>query len=129
MYKVRFHLAQGPNFQKWQIRSKNSVRYIDPKKLSLIMWQCRLVNRPTTAKKIHEGANKTVCAWIVCKDFQICDTISMPSGWLQAKFNPKECTHWYIEDHPTINIDGFNSPLIYTYDRKVYVKELGLVLP
>ena len=30
MYKIRFHLAKGENFMKWQIKAPDLVRYVDP---------------------------------------------------------------------------------------------------
>ena len=63
-YRVRFHLAKGDNYMKWQVfdRQSNTKDYIDPDSKSIVMLECELGNHPTTAKKIYNGENKTVCA-------------------------------------------------------------------
>ena len=67
-YKVRFHLAKGENYKKWQIKNTrtNEVTYIDPHKFSLVLDDCKFRNQPGTARRIFNGENKTVCAWIEC---------------------------------------------------------------
>ena len=66
IYQVRFHLAKGENFMKWQVKdlSNGEVNYYDPSEYQLVMYDSVLKNQKTTAKKINCGANKTVCAWI-----------------------------------------------------------------
>jgi len=32
MFKVRFHLAKGINYKKWQITHGKKVEYVDPEK-------------------------------------------------------------------------------------------------
>lgn len=67
-YKVRFHLAKGENYKKWQIKNTktNEVTYIDPHKFWLILDDCKFRNQRGTARRIFNGENKTVCAWIEC---------------------------------------------------------------
>ena len=68
MYRVRFHLGRGANYMKWQVRDSNGgVRYYDPESVRQVMLNAKLHNRPNVAKKICEGANKTVCAWVECE--------------------------------------------------------------
>ena len=72
MYKVRFHLGRGKHFMQWQIKSdENVVSYVDPLDNQLAMLGCRLSLQPSAAQKIHDGANKTVCAWIECESVQV----------------------------------------------------------
>ena len=59
-YRVRFHLAKGENFMKWQVFDKlhGTKEYYDPDTRSIIMRDCLLGNHATTAKKIFDGDNK-----------------------------------------------------------------------
>ena len=63
-YKIRFHLAKGVNFMKWQIKDTKSgeVIYISPKDYSLHFEGVTLKNSKSTANRIKQGSNKTVCA-------------------------------------------------------------------
>ena len=68
MYKIRFNLGRGENYMKWQLKGNNpkAVAHYDPEKYCLFLMGARLTNKPKTAKKIHKGAHKVVCAWIEC---------------------------------------------------------------
>lgn len=96
MYKIRFNLARGENYKKWQIKTTTSKYYLDPKKVNLIMEQCVLKNNKKIAKKIFEGENKSVCAWILCNKFSIKPI--KPSFIInkanEIKYNPKKMPHW-----------------------------------
>ena len=67
-YKLRYHLARGKNYKKWQLKHMSPVGkfalgtfYRDPDTFCALLHNCRLRNHGTVAKKIHDGMNKTVC--------------------------------------------------------------------
>ena len=93
MYKIRFHLANGNNFMKWQVKNTdtNEVSYVDPSENQIAMMNATLKVQPSTAKKIHEGACKTVCAWIQCEAVQIlpANRLKINAHDYRIQFNPK----------------------------------------
>jgi len=123
-YRVRFHLAKGDNYMKWQVfdRQSNTKDYIDPDSKSIVMLDCELGNHPTTAKKIYNGENKTVCAWVACNDVVVKkrDEVIPPAsnGMTHYMYNPKKNPHWFTTNH--LNRDGKKFKLMMTDKRKVY---------
>lgn len=135
MHKIRFHLAKGKNFLKWQIThhvptpaypssshttTSKEVRYVDPEKHTLVMRNCKLRNQAGTAKKIHDGANKSVCAWIDCESVDISDK-PIPTTFMdwQLRYNPRHHPHW--RDAGGNQRDNEEFPLLLTNGRDVYV--------
>ena len=95
--RVRFHLAQGPNFKNWQVKCGDNVEYYDPAEYNLHMENCKLRNQPATAKKIYDGANKTVCAWIECDSvtaYPSADRVPRAVDFLY--YNPKRKPYWHL---------------------------------
>ena len=94
--KVRFHLAKGENFMKWQVKCGDEVEYYSPSVVQLQLENCKLRNQPSTAKKIHNGANKTVCAWIECDKVTV---HPLADGFPDAQdflyYNPKVRPYWH----------------------------------
>lgn len=122
-YRVRFHLARGDNYMKWQVfdRESNTKDYFDPDFKSILMKNCELGNQPATAKKIYNGDNKTVCAWISCDSYQVVDNdrFKMDTRALtHYKYNPKKNPHWFTDTHD--NRDGLKFDTMITQDRAVY---------
>ena len=122
-YRVRFHLAKGENYMKWQVfdRQANTKDYFDPNSMSLFMKNCELGNHPATAKKIYNGDNKTVCAWISCDDYQVWDNerFTLNAGAMtHYKYNPKKNPHWFTDTHD--NRDGLKLDTMITQKRAVY---------
>jgi len=120
-YKVRFHLARGKNYMKWQVfdLKNNHKDYYDPSKISLKMQGCTLGNHPKTAKRIHEGQNKTVCAWVACNSVMASTIISpSDSSMTQYKYNPRKNPHWFTDTNN--NVDGLKLPEMITDGRKIY---------
>ena len=116
-FKVRFNLGAGEHYMKWKVTSPDGkVNYYDPELVSLHMYDCKLRNHPTTAKKIHDGANKTVCAWIDCDDVRI-----YPKFEFEAEpviYNPRNAPHWC--DINGKNVDNKKYKHLYTNHKKVY---------
>lgn len=121
-YRVRFHLARGDNYMKWQVfdKQENTKDYFDPESKSIIMIDCILGNNPATAQRILDGENKTVCAWVACDDVMVVDSLplSSTSGMTHYKFNPKKNPHWFTETHN--NRDNMTFTKMITESKKVY---------
>ena len=118
--KVRFHLAKGHNFMKWQIKGSENVDYYKPEDVSLMIVNAKLVNQKSAAKKILEGASKTVCAWVECEDVLVIPKVM--SDMIESrriKFNPKCIDHW--TDSNGDNVDGSTYKLLTTKNRNIYV--------
>ena len=119
-YRVRFHLAKGENFMKWQVFDKlhGTKDYYDPDTKSIIMRDCILGNQPSTAKKIFDGENKTVCAWVSCEEVSVVDTTPSPSKMTNYKYNPRKNPHWFCDK--SNNCDNRKFKMMKTNKRKVY---------
>lgn len=126
-FRVRFHLGKGPNFMHWQITDKKSGmarEYYDPDKVEIVMYKAKLGNQPSAARKIFEGADKTVCAWVDCDaidinykkspNFQPLDTESLT----QYKYNPRKNPHWFTDTD--FNLDNETFLKLTTKHNKIY---------
>jgi len=131
MYKVRFHLGRGEHFMHWQIKSKLNtgdgtgakeiVDYVDPLDNQLAMLGCKLSLQPTAAQKIHDGANKTVCAWIECESVQVLEVNRLKPNEqdYRIKFNPRQNPEW--TDGYNNVVSGNEYEIIFTNDRTLWV--------
>lgn len=91
-FKVRFHLGRGENYMKWQLKGRDGTTvYLDPQAVRLKLKNCTLKNNKRLAREIHEGANKTVCAWIMCEEAEI--TQEKPEG-TEIGYNPRKNPFW-----------------------------------
>ena len=119
--KVRFHLGAGENYMKWQVKTGNKVTYVAPEEHNIVMFNAKLVNQVGTAKKIHEGANKTVCAWIECDEARVVSQVSAVSNdWSPLFFNPRKNINWIDSEGNNVNKREYT--LIYTIDRNIFAK-------
>jgi hypothetical protein len=120
-FKVRFHLGAGENFMKWRVEDINNghVEFFDPKYYDLELIDCKLHNHKGTAKKIHEGENKTVCAWVMAKGvaFITGGRCCHPDEDM-ISYNPKIQPFW--RDHKGNNIDKKEILLMETMGRQLY---------
>ena len=119
-YRVRFHLAKGKNFMKWQVFDKlhNTKDYYDPDTRSIIMRDCFLGNHATNAKKIFDGENKTVCAWVACNEVCVVDSAPTVGKLTHYKYNPRKNPHWHTDT--LNNADNLKFNVMVTNKRKVY---------
>jgi len=119
-YKVRFHLARGDNYMKWQVSDlqEDTKDYFDPDSKSIVMRNCTLGNYPSTAKKIFDGENKTVCAWVACDEISVVDLLPTTGSLTHYKYNPRKNPHWFTET--TDNADNRQFKMMVTNNRKVY---------
>ena len=123
MYRVRFHLAKGANFMKWQIRQGKKVVYIDPARHKLEMLGCKLVNKINKAKKVHKRGVKDVAGWVECEDVVINDEIGVDN--LERLFyNPIRDPQWRREsDDGEFAWDNSKYATLVTQGKQVYVLE------
>jgi hypothetical protein len=125
MKRLRYHLGKGENFMKWQLRDSvnDTVEYYEPDTFEFTIVKGKLNNRPSTAKKIFEGENKTVCSWITFKDGV--ELMSFPADPVRISYNPKLNPHWTSFDYDDSNLDGFEG-FICIRGRSLYVKRSEL---
>jgi|DEB0MinimDraft_10_1074344.scaffolds.fasta_scaffold00262_26 hypothetical protein len=126
-YKVRFHLAKGPNYQRWQVRYGDQVDYYDPEDVTLDMYGCKLCNQRKTAEAIHNGENKTVCAWVQCDHLEVKPrhehTLPDPKGFVAVRYNPREAPYWY-QDNRERNVDNMRYVCLTTIGRLIVIPDL-----
>ena len=123
MYKVRFHLAKGANYLKWQVRQGRTVVYVDPSKDSLEMVKCKLVNKVNKAKKVHAAGVKDVAGWVECERIMINN--ENPADNLEKLFyNPIKDIRWRREsDCGEFAWDDYEFDTLITNGKQVYVLE------
>ena len=121
---IRFNLAKGKTFMKWKVETANNVLYLDPSEFKLAMKGCKLKNRRATADKICDGANKSVCAWIVCSELHIHQTSSEDKQIMKHRplfYNPRVSPYWTNSNGD--NLDGEEVRGIVTFGSKLnYLK-------
>ncbi len=118
-YKIRFHLAN----MQWQVKKSDGITYyINPEEYSLTLYDCKLRNRKSTAIKIKEGANKTVCAWIECERFitrphYTPDVLYMT----EISYNPRVCP-WWTDNDSSVDLDEAKFDKIITRGKRTFTK-------
>ncbi len=99
--RVRFNLGKGKNFMKWKVEFPDKrVQYYDPATTQLVMFGCQLRNYKKVAEKIYNGANKTVCAWVLCEDIDIRTERFIPfdANCDRIRYNPRIKPNWLLND-------------------------------
>jgi hypothetical protein len=117
-FKIRFHLGKGENYMKWRIENidDRSVTFFDPSNFKARITDCKLYNQTSAAKKINEGANKTVCAWIMSKDYNLIESHDNEIN-LEIKYNPRITPSWTNQDGE--NIDNKEYKTMYIINKKI----------
>jgi hypothetical protein len=106
--KVRFNLGRGANYMKWKVQYPNGVvEYHNPSETQLILNGCQLRNHKGVAKKIFDGGNKTVCAWVLCDEIEIITLtttnylkpfLKLDLMFDRIKYNPRVKPNWIFND-------------------------------
>jgi hypothetical protein len=124
--KVRFNLGAGENYMKWKIDIPGQdARYLDPQGVQLRMTGCTLRNSPATAAKIHAGANKSVCAWILCDQISILSaelespSITQLKNFEPLAYNPRVQPNWLCCG---TNVDGESYDNIISMGKTLFVE-------
>jgi hypothetical protein len=123
MIRVRFHLAKGEHFRKWQVRhADGSVTYHDPETTTILMRDCYLRNSRKVAERIHGGENKTVCAWVLCRKVHIWTSTPQPTPEetqiAMVRFNPRVLPYWH-DEHGT-DLDGARLDRVMSWNRDLF---------
>lgn len=115
--KVRFNLGRGKNYLKWKVQYESEVVYYDPAEITLFMFGCILKNNKSAAEKIHQGANKNVCAWVLCDEVFLGKNVELPTGATQLKYNPRVQPNWTADG---ANVDNHQYESIHSDGRKLF---------
>ena len=118
--KVRFNLSAGENFMKWKIEGEKGSIYLDPNKHSLTLFNATLKNRKKGAKKIIEGSNKFVVAWVECDRVAITEVEQTEIMFFEKGvfYNPKKHVHWF--DSAGKDLDNENFGILQTIGNKIF---------
>ena len=120
MIKVRYNLGRGINYMKWKITyGDKTTLYYEPAQFNLRMKNCVLKNNKSTATKIFNGENKTVCAWVVCNEIDITPFKDIELSNKTISFNPRVTPNW-VSDGVNVDNESFNE--LYTIGNKIYVE-------
>jgi len=123
--KVRFNLGAGQNYMKWKIEYPDGkVEYLRPTDVQLVMSDCTLKNYKKTAEKIFNGADKTVCAWVLCKEIEIRKENFEPDNENKIRYNPRVQPNWMFNGEI---VDGKKFDSIISVDYGLYIKESQLI--
>jgi hypothetical protein len=123
--KVRFNLAAGKNYMTWKIDIPGQpARYVNPDAVQLRMTGCTVKNQKSTASKIHQGAHKSVCAWILCNEISILADLDGPSitqlkNYEQLLYNPRVQPNWLCGGQ---NVDNESYDNIVSMGKTLFVE-------
>jgi hypothetical protein len=82
------------------------------------MYDCKLHNHERTARKIFDGANKVVCAWVSCSNYIAYNYVFNP-GPVNVMYNPRKNPFWVIDGE---NADGRFLHMLTSSGRKLYAR-------
>jgi len=118
--RLRFNLGKGKNHLKWRVLWPDGrAEYLDPSEVQLVASGCTLKNSKRAAQRIFEGANKTVCAWVLCDELRVERALAFSaSSEVQAEYNPRVAPNWRIGE---TDADGRWLPLLHTIGKGVYL--------
>lgn len=125
--EVRFHLGRGQNYMKWQVRIKQGARtvdiyYYDPKEYQLEMTGCKLVNKVSKARKVHEAGVKDVAGWVSCEEITL--TKIDVDNLERLFYNPIVDVHWRRgSDNGEFAWDNSEYATLVTKGKQVYILE------
>lgn len=119
-FKIRYHLGRGENYMKWRVEdvTTKTVDFYDTDGFSMLAVGVKLHNQPATADKIHNGANKTVCAWIMASKVEFKPS-RQPKG-IQVSYNPRVSPNWM--DQEGNNVDKTQHRFAYINNKKIIVE-------
>lgn len=117
MFKIRFNLGRGKYYKMWKVVGPNKiVAYFNPIEVSLMLENATLKNKESISKKIFEGENKRVCAWIECNGiYPINNTPFNVSN--EIKYNPRISPNW---EKQGVNVDEVTYDKLITMNNKIF---------
>ena len=117
--KVRFNLGRGKNYMKWKVEYNGKSEYYSPDEYNLFLYGCQLKNSRKTADKIHQGANKSVCAWVLCDTILLGKNVALPEGNTRLTYNPRVQPNWLAG---AAVADDLHFEQIWSDGRKLFTK-------
>lgn len=97
-YKVRFNLGKGDRYMKWQVKDAyGNVEHFEPSEVTIHMAGAKLKNVAPTALKIHNGAHKSVCAWVECEEVVVTEVVDQKEFDTEVSYNPRVQPFWISE--------------------------------
>jgi MOSC domain-containing protein YiiM len=117
-YTLRFNLGAGQHYKKWKLTDTRTgvVEYYDPETTQFQLTDCRLVNQGATARKIHAGSAKAVCAWVACRDYK---TVTGNKPARPVMYNPRVTPFW--RNAFGENLDGSLIKCLQTVGRELFM--------
>jgi len=120
MYKIRFNLGKGVNFLKWKVTyPSGAVRYYEPSEVVLKLKGCTLRNQKNGAKKIFDGANKFVVAWVDAEKVEVLKQRQLQVAFDKVSYNPRVVPNWVVNGE---NADGKKYEAIVSIDRELFLQ-------
>lgn len=120
MYKVRFNLGAGDRYMKWKITDpKGKHTYHEPSQVVLKLKGCRLYNNLDGAKKIYEGANKYVVAWVEAEEVEVLNQRQLEVAFDKVSYNPRVAPHWLLNGEI---VDGKEFEALVSVDRGLHLQ-------
>lgn len=119
-FKVRFNLGKGVNFMKWKVTyPSGAVRYYEPSEVVLKLKNCKLVNRKGGAKKIFEGANKFVVAWVEADEVTVLKQTQLQVAFDKVSYNPRVTPNWVLNGE---DVDGQEFEAMVSINRELFLQ-------
>ncbi len=118
--KVRFNLGKGKNYKMWKLEFPTHSEYYSPEEYTVFMYGCQLKNHKKTAEKINQGADKSVCAWILCDQVFLGQNVKLPTGGTSLKYNPRKQPNWLAGD---VVVDNEHFDSIWSEGRNLFGKK------
>ena len=119
-YIIRFNLGKGKNFLKWKVTyPTGAVRYYEPSEVVIKLKGCKLRNQVGGAKKIFEGANKFVVAWVEADEVKVLKQTQLEVGFDKVAYNPRVAPHWIVDGK---NADGNEYEAIVSINRELFLQ-------
>ena len=121
MYKVRFNLGAGKKFMTWKITDpQGNHEYYEPTEVEVTLKGCILKNQVNGAKKIFDGANKFVVAWVEAEEVTVTPITITGTMENKVSYNPRVTPHWMLNGNI---VDGAEISEMVSINRGLYLKK------
>ena len=122
MVKVRFNLSSGKNFMKWKIEYPDGTKeYLSPTECQLVLHNALLKNYKTVAKRIFDGGEKVVCAWVMCESIEVIREVpfnQFEDEYNKLHYNPRVTPNWVYQGS---DADDYRFKIVGSVDFKLFV--------
>lgn len=125
-FKCRFHLGKDKDDSghsremHWRIEKMSCkiCSFTNPSDYGFVFHNAFLRNHKGTATKIHNGATKTVCAWIEAEAVELVLLEHIIRSGVEVSYNPRKTPNWLLNDE---NVDGRAFPKLVTDGKRVFL--------